>query len=125
MISYAVSKKGAKAFSEGLCAELKLKGYHGIKVSLICPSHIDTPLFKGFDLPFNWTMSPRFVAGQIIQAIECERELVCLPRYGTLFLPVLALNEFWGSLHLPNVGPSPMTKWSPKQADKIFSQMKE
>uniref|UniRef100_A0A7S3PQN1 Uncharacterized protein n=1 Tax=Aplanochytrium stocchinoi TaxID=215587 RepID=A0A7S3PQN1_9STRA len=125
MISYAVSKKGAKAFAEGLSAELKQQGHRGIKVSLLCPSHIDTPLFKGFNHAGNMTMSPEYVASHIIQAIECETELVCLPRFSPIFVLIIGLNEFWGSLNLPNPDGSPMKKWQPQQADRVFASIQK
>lgn len=120
MVPYAVSKAGAKQFGSGLAAELKHYGYDRIGVSVICPSHIATPLFKGFNGGPIPTMTPEFVASQIIQAIECETELVHLPRTLLPFIPLIAVQEFLGHLNLNLAKASPMKDWSPDQADKIF-----
>lgn len=120
MIPYAVSKSGAKQFGSGLAVELKHYGYDRIRVSVICPSHIATPLFKGFNGGPIPTMTPEYVASQIIQAIECETELVHLPRTLMPFVPLIAIIEFFGGLHLPVTKDSPMKNWAPEQAEKIF-----
>ena len=120
MIPYAVSKAGAKSFGSGLAAELKGFGYDRIRVSVICPSHIATPLFKGFNGGPIPTMTPEYVAAEIIQAIECETELVHLPRTLLPFVPIIAFSELLGSLHLNMEKESPMKHWAPEQADKIF-----
>ena len=41
----------ARAFAEGLNRELKSIGATGVHVTCICPTHINTKLFKGFDNP--------------------------------------------------------------------------
>lgn len=41
----------ARAFAEGLNRELKSIGATGVHVTCICPTHINTNLFKGFDNP--------------------------------------------------------------------------
>lgn len=124
MTTYAMSKAGAKAFGAGLAGEMKMQGNHGIKVSVICPAHIDTKLFKGFHVAGAATMSPEYVASRIIQAVECETELVMIPNQLLAFIPIIAMNEFFGSLHLPTGGAgSAMKKFSPEQANKIFDKM--
>lgn len=80
LASYAMSKKGAKGFAEGMNSELELNGYSDIvKVSCICPGHILTSLFEGFESD-SASMTPSYVAKQIIEAVECEKELVLLPK---------------------------------------------
>jgi len=47
MVSYAASKYGARGYAEGLAAELRHRK-SPVRVTCVCPSHIETELFKGF-----------------------------------------------------------------------------
>lgn len=44
---YCASKHAALGFAESLEMELRVKKLDGIKVTTVCPSIIDTKLFKG------------------------------------------------------------------------------
>lgn len=44
---YVASKAAAAGFAECLETELRFKKLYGIKITLVCPSLIDTGLFRG------------------------------------------------------------------------------
>merc|ERR1712096_559671 len=54
-------------------------GYDGVRTSVLCPGHIGTELFKGFQQPIIPTLSPRYVAEQCVDAVVHDRPMVCLP----------------------------------------------
>merc|ERR1712196_502357 len=77
---YCASKFAARGFTEALRLELStMEGVTGIRTSLICPGHIKTDLFKGFDMPLVPSMSPQYVASQVVKAVEFNRSHVNLP----------------------------------------------
>ena len=49
MADYSASKASAKAFAEALALELKHLRADQVKVTCICPSHVNTQLFGGFN----------------------------------------------------------------------------
>lgn len=78
---YAASKFAAVGFSESLRNELRSEGSR-VSTLTVCPYYIDTGMFEGVTtkvpllLPI---MKPRFVAAQIIRAIEQGRSRLTLP----------------------------------------------
>lgn len=49
MADYSASKASAKAFCEALALELKHLRADKVNVTCICPSHVNTQLFGGFN----------------------------------------------------------------------------
>lgn len=123
--TYSMSKKGAKGFSEGMNAELKLKGFQKlIKTTCVCPGHILTDLFQGFDGDGK-SMTAEYVAKQVIEAIECEKELVCLPKNTRVLPIIIGVSEALGYLNLPFLKDfNPMKQWKGKQSNRIYSTLK-
>lgn len=125
MVDYAASKAGARMFAEGISAELhSLKS--NVKVSCICPSHIDTALFKGFHHPISPTISIKDAVDGTIYAIEHELEIVCLPDW-LKYLALIASGftrsftyEIATKLPIPN----PMLGHNDTHASKVVSAMK-
>ena len=82
MVDYNASKFAARGLNEGLRSELTKLGVTGVDTTCVCPGHITTGLFKGFDMGFLFpSMSPGFVAEQIVKAARRRYLLVCLPAY--------------------------------------------
>jgi all-trans-retinol dehydrogenase (NAD+) len=48
MVDYAASKSAARSFAEALSLEMKNLKKTGVRVTCVCPSHINTGLFQGF-----------------------------------------------------------------------------
>jgi len=126
MVDYAASKFAARGFSEALCAELKQMGlWEKCKISCICPSHIDTALFKGFHIFGAIPMTAKFVAQKVVDAYECERELVVLPRHLNPGVALMGIMHSLCHFNLPHAQPkkSPMADFDRTQADAILSRI--
>lgn len=85
---YAASKFAAVGFSESLRNELRAEGSR-VSTLTVCPYYIDTGMFAGVQTKFPLLlpiMKPRFVATQIIRAIEGDRTRLTLPWFArTIF----------------------------------------
>jgi short-subunit dehydrogenase len=58
-------------FAEGLRLELRHVGAYGVGSSLICPAHIKTELFKGFQQhPMVSSLTPREMGENILKCVE-------------------------------------------------------
>ena len=51
-----------------------------VTTSLICPAHIKTNLFKGFEQPFVGSLSPDYVDQQILHAVKYRKEVLVMPK---------------------------------------------
>jgi len=126
MVDYAASKFAARGFSEALGAELKQMGlWEKCKISCICPSHIDTALFKGFHILGAIPMSAKFVAQKVVDAYECERELVVLPRHISPGVALIGILQSLCHFNFPLAQPkkSPLADFDRTQCDAIFKKI--
>lgn len=122
MCDYAASKFAARGFAEALSVELYERGISGVGVSCICPTHINTKLFKGFN--GGPSLEPIDVAVGCIDAIEYNVGLVCLPKALKLTgIGFKALLEMDGVLGLKLPWFSPMASFDDSQANKVFEAM--
>jgi len=121
MVDYAASKFGARGFCEALAIELHERKIHGVKVSCICPTLIDTGLFNGFYVPMNPTLKTIDVVNAIIDAVEYEQELVVLPAWlkvSTVLLKSVLMTM--GYLGIKTPFDSPMKNFDDSQAERAF-----
>ena len=125
MVDYCSSKFAARGLMEALRLELATLGKTGVKTSIVCPAHIKTELFQGFDMPLIPSMSPPYVARQVVEAVQYNRDLVTLPPVfvdagiivNALFPPWLAdLANFPAS--------NAMSNFDPKKANAIANKIK-
>jgi len=80
MADYCAAKFGVVGFSDALRLEMKKYGYHGVKVSCICPSFIATGMFAGVKPPlFSSWLDPDRVAYEIIRTILRDRAYLKIP----------------------------------------------
>ena len=80
LADYCAAKFGVVGFSDALRLEMKKLGYHGIKVSCICPSFIATGMFAGVKPPlFSPWLDPERVANEIVRTILRERTYLKIP----------------------------------------------
>lgn len=75
--AYSASKHAAVGFAESLSIT---HGDDGIKVSVICPQYVATPMLgydagEGFD-KYPGVISPEQVAGTVVQGIDAEQFLI-------------------------------------------------
>ena len=122
MTTYAMSKAGANGFAAGFNDEVISLGYKDlIKISVICPGHIDTPMFKGA-ASGDSIISPEFVAKEIISAVECQKEIVIVPSDLNNLAILGAIRQYFGRLNLMN-NMKYMEQWSPAQTESVFQHI--
>ena len=78
MVDYCTSKYAARGLSLALRSEIAALGKNGVRVGCICPAHINTDLFKGYDL-MGMTMQPEYVAGKVVECVEQGHATMMLP----------------------------------------------
>lgn len=90
--AYSPSKWGCLSFSESLRIEMEdLKT--GVHVTTICPSYIDTGMFKGVTAPLlTPILQPEDAVNRIIRGVQDDRLMVLMPWI------VHLLPAFWGLL---------------------------
>jgi all-trans-retinol dehydrogenase (NAD+) len=78
--SYAATKWAVLGFTESLREELRLLGHRHVGLTAVCPTYIDTGLFKGARPPrLTWLLKPEGVADAVFRAVRRRRETVILP----------------------------------------------
>ena len=100
-------------------------GADGVGVTCVCPTHIKTELFKGFD-NIGASLLPETVATATIEAIESNRQLVLLPSSMVMAVLTKTLFDVFGKLGMPtdiDQKHNAMHKWDSKAADKVFEKM--
>lgn len=79
-VMYCASKWFVTGYSEALRAELRKEGAEHVKMSIICPSLVDTGMFEGSEPPaLTPILTPQFVADRVIEAVENEELYVKEP----------------------------------------------
>jgi short-subunit dehydrogenase len=86
LIDYCSTKFAVNGFTEALRNELRmLFPKSSIRVSLVCPFHVKTKLFNGFNLTalrwLNISLEPSFAAKAILDGILLEKEIVGVPSF--------------------------------------------
>lgn len=123
MVDYCTSKYAARGFMEALSVELQFLRRTGVGLSLVCPAHVNTALFKGYNVGFS--MEPSYVAAQTLQAVYYNKFHVYLPfpmHMGVFWQAVMpkAIWDFFISFSF-----SAMKDWQPAQANQVFAKIGE
>ncbi len=84
--AYSASKAAVRYYGEALAGKLKP---HGVRVSVICPGWIVTPLTDRNDFPMPFLMSAARAATRIQRGLATGKTLLLFPR--RLGLPLLLL----------------------------------
>ncbi|KAK4031665.1 hypothetical protein C8A01DRAFT_41890 [Parachaetomium inaequale] len=104
MVDYAASKAAARAFHEGLTAELQTRyAAPRVRTVLVNQGYTTTPLFEGYynDSPFLMpALEPATVAEAVVrQVLKGESGQLILPGFGNT-LPVLGGMPHWYQIRL-------------------------
>jgi short-subunit dehydrogenase len=75
--AYCASKAAARIYGEGLRGKL---GKAGIRVSVICPGFIETPLTANNPFPMPFLMSAERAAERIVTGLARNRARIAFPR---------------------------------------------
>jgi short-subunit dehydrogenase len=125
MVTYAASKAAAKTFIETLALEVAPVAPN-VHLGVVCPSHIDTKLFEGFQkMAGSPTLQAVDVARSIVDdAIERSVPLIVLPA-GVRFTAILRglLPEGAWRLLMREKLKGLMTEHKPEHAEQIFGKM--
>jgi len=98
--SYAASKWGVIGFSESLDLELRAQA-SPLKITVACPSYIQTPLFEGSKPPlFTRVLEPNQIAKRILAKAAKGKFFVVDPVFmrGVPILKALLPHEIWQGL---------------------------
>ena len=82
--AYCASKAAVRLYGEGLRGKL---GQIGIRVSVICPGFIETPLTANNPFPMPFVMSAEAAADRIVAGLARNRARIAFPR--RLYWPTL------------------------------------
>ena len=128
MVDYCASKHAAVGLNEALRMELKRAGKTGVATTLMCPAHIKTELFKGYSIPYPWSifmpsLEPQDVAARVVGAVEHRDAMVCLPFAVNLAIAM----KWWMPCEVSDKVMEPtfgaMDKFIPAKANRIIKQM--
>ena len=89
--AYSASKAAVRFLGEAWRGELKK---YGVKVSVICPGYIRTPMTDVNDFPMPFLMEPEEAACRIIKGLKANRSRIAFP--WQLYIPL------WGMSCLSN-----------------------
>jgi all-trans-retinol dehydrogenase (NAD+) len=86
VVDYCSTKFALFGFTEALRVELKTANRNNqVRVTLVCPFHVKTPLFGGFELPtlkwLNTSITPQSVASDVVNGVLLDKELIGCPNY--------------------------------------------
>lgn len=84
--AYSASKACVRYYAEALRGQLKASG---VKVSVICPGYIDTPMTRINTFPMPFLMRDDRAAKRIMHALSCGKRRICFPR--RLYYPLYLL----------------------------------
>lgn len=87
--AYAASKAAVRSYGEGLRGRLKR---HGIRVSVICPGYVRTPMTEGNRYPMPFLMDASRAARIIRRGLARDRGRIAFP------WPMYALVRLFGAL---------------------------
>lgn len=87
-ITYASSKWAVLGFTDSLREELEQQGHHHVGVTAICPSYVDTGMFRGVRTPWLVPMmTPEAIASDIVRCVR-RRQGQLLKPFLVKFLPL-------------------------------------
>lgn len=127
MVTYAASKAAARSFIEALAHEVHPKA-PGVHVGVVCPSHIDTKLFEGFEkVAGNPVLNASELAKVIVDdAIENCNPLIISPLMTRISVAVrnITPERVWRTLSRKGLA-NLMTGHKDGHADQVLRKISE
>ncbi|XP_020300720.1 short-chain dehydrogenase/reductase family 16C member 6-like isoform X2 [Pseudomyrmex gracilis] len=108
---YSASKFAVIGYHESLFHELKVHGFDGIYMTLVCPYLINTGMFHGVQPSMLPMLEPEFVAEEVVAGILTNEGWMILPRFMNflvLLKYVLPMKLSWALLYHIVKGPQSM-----------------
>ncbi|XP_077262528.1 estradiol 17-beta-dehydrogenase 11 [Temnothorax americanus] len=108
---YSATKFAAIGCHESLFTELKVHGYEGIHMTLVCPYLINTGMFNGVKPRLMPMLEPTYVAEEVVTGVLANETLIVLPnilRYLLPFKSLLPMKVSWALMYHILKGPQIM-----------------
>ncbi|EZA47617.1 hypothetical protein DMN91_012216 [Ooceraea biroi] len=108
---YSATKSAAIGCHESLFTELKIHGYDGIHMTLVCPYLINTGMFHGVKPRFMPMLEPEYVAEEVVAGLLTNEMLIILPKILRFLLPfkcLLPAKMCWALMYHILKGPQTM-----------------
>ncbi|XP_019885503.1 estradiol 17-beta-dehydrogenase 11 [Camponotus floridanus] len=123
---YSATKFAAIGCHESLFNELKVHGYDGIHMTLVCPYLINTGMFNGVKSVsrFMPILEPEYVAERVIAGILTNEMFIVLPNIIKYLLPfkyLLPVKMNWALIYHIVKGPQIMMTFKGRESRKTSS----
>ena len=100
--AYSASKAAVRAWGESLRGWL---GRHGVRVSVICPGFVDTPLTQDNHYTMPFLMDAEQAAGIIVRGLARDRGLIVFPWQLALIIRAITALPFGARMRLLTLAP--------------------
>jgi len=94
LADYCASKFAAVGLHESITMELDALGKDGVHTTLVCPGFINTGMFDGVGVKWNWAfplLEPEYVVNTIVTGVLTNENLIMMP----FTLRLIAAVKFW------------------------------
>ncbi|XP_018052313.1 PREDICTED: estradiol 17-beta-dehydrogenase 11-like [Atta colombica] len=121
---YSATKFAAIGCHESLFTELKMHGYEGIHMTLVCPYLINTGMFNGVKPRLIPMLEPEYVAEEVIAGILANEKLIILPnilRYLLPFKGLLPMKISWALMYHILKGPQIMMTFKGRKSNNTYN----
>ncbi|XP_050448681.1 estradiol 17-beta-dehydrogenase 11-like isoform X1 [Cataglyphis hispanica] len=118
---YSATKFAAIGCHESLFTELKMHGYDGIHMTLVCPYLINTGMFNGVNPRLMPMLKPEYVAERVVAGVLTNEMLIVLPNFIKYFLPfkyLLPIKICWALMYHILKGPQIMMTFKGRESRK-------
>ncbi|XP_029176368.1 epidermal retinol dehydrogenase 2-like [Nylanderia fulva] len=118
---YSATKFAAIGCHESLFTELKVNGYDGIHMTLVCPYLINTGMFNGVNPRLMPMLEPEYVAERVITGVLANEMLIVLPniiKYVLLFKCLFPIKMCWALMYHVLKGPQIMMTFKGRESRK-------
>ncbi|KAG5310546.1 RDHE2 dehydrogenase, partial [Acromyrmex insinuator] len=121
---YSATKFAAIGCHESLFTELKMHGYEGIHMTLVCPYLINTGMFNGVKSRLIPMLEPEYVAEEVIAGVLANEKLIVLPnilRYLLPFKGLLPMKISWALMYHILKGPQIMMTFKGRESNNTYN----
>ncbi|XP_029667510.1 estradiol 17-beta-dehydrogenase 11-like isoform X2 [Formica exsecta] len=121
---YSATKFAAIGCHESLFTELKVHGYDGIHMTLVCPYLINTGMFNGVNPRLMPMLKPEYVAERVVAGVLANEMLIVLPSIIKYLLPfkyLFPIKICWALMYHILKGPQIMMTFKGREPRKTSS----